>query len=254
MKLIFAMGFENLLNRFSDILPVDDEMKREEGDTFRSCLAGDYHQNLPQVELAPFAPVQFKALTITCGALLVLSVVTFAREKYKKRFRRPKFSLKLRRNKVAVAGPGGVADLEVQSEQLGRNEAPLARVVAAIEVVEREKEQDTLNSKSMVEVSSMELFNPESSPQQDTIAEPSVTDDRMDRSAQSSCKNALLRQEVTEIEVFSREERQDTSNVQSIIRLAPLTDSSNRRSDLAAEMWGRVRSEHKSLTRKVTPL
>ena len=50
MKWVFAMGFENMLDRFIDVMPADDKMAREDGDTFRDCKADDYHQNMPQVE------------------------------------------------------------------------------------------------------------------------------------------------------------------------------------------------------------
>ena len=110
MKLIFAMGFKNIWNRFIDVLPVEEKMSEREGDIFRSCRADDYHNNMPHVDCAPFAMVQFRALTITCGVLLVLSVVALVREKYKKRSRHPRFSFKLRRNKVAADESSGAAD------------------------------------------------------------------------------------------------------------------------------------------------
>ena len=222
VKRIYAMGFENMWERLADLSPAK-VLSREEGDIYRSCKADDYHRNLPQVECAPFALVQFKALTITCGVLLVLSVVAFAREKCKKKPKHPRFG-----HKVAVAASSGVADREGQSEQSGRNDAPWGRVVTAIEVVEREA-QDTLNVHSRVQVAtSMELFNERSGLKQEygvelplsTIAGPSATVHRSNQSIQSSWTNA-------EIELFDQRRTQSIPNVQ--LRVRPFSTKFSRR-------------------------
>ena len=288
MKWFFAMGFENLLDRFANILPVDDKMKdREEGDTFRNCKADDYHHNLPHVECSPFAPVQFKSLTITCGVLLALSVVAVVREKYNKRPKHPKFG----QNKVAVVGPSGVTDQEGQSDQSGRNDAPVARVLTAIEVVEREEAQDTLNLQSRAGMAASMDFSRGRDGQKvelslHTTAGPSEIH-RSDKSLQSSWKNATWQQkEPTEIEVF--DQRQETPIVQPRVlapsmkfsrrkgrqkvtcevEIAPRPSSDRRgafgsrdrslrsngrkRSDLEAEMWNRIRSRDQPVKWKVT--
>ena len=231
MKWIVAMGLNSMWDRINDVLPTGDKMSdHKDGDMFRSCKAKDYRQNLPQVEFAPFAPVQFKALTITCGVLLVLSVVTFAREKYKKGSSHPKFSFKLRHNKVAVAGMSAVADRE--SKHSGRNDAPFGKVVIA--VVDQEERQDTPNLQSRVEVAPpMNFFNQRGNTQKvrlplNTAAGPSSMVFRQDQSAQSTWMNVALRQEATK--VFHQEERHDTLNTQSRVEVAPSMKFSHRRS------------------------
>ena len=258
MKWIVAMGFNSMWDKFHDILIINGKINnREEGDIFRNCLSDDYRENLPQVKLAPFAPVQFKALTITCGVLLVLSVVAIVRERYNKRVKHPKFG----HNKVAVAGPGGVADQENQTEQSDQNDAPLGNVVIAIEAVEQEERQDILNVQveSVVEVvPPVESSNKKSNTQQvelppNTTAEPSAMLSRPDQSEQSSWKNVPLEQEEA-IEVFNREGRQGTSNGQSRAGVASSIDFSSRRGVINVEMWRKIRSMDQPVKWKVTPL
>ena len=208
MHWILAMGFENMWRRFINVLPVDEKMSKREGDIFRSCRADDYRENMPQVDCAPFAPVQFRALAITCGVLLLLSALAIVREMYK----RPK-NPKLGHNKVAPAESSGVVDREGQSEQSGQNDALLGRVVTAIEVIEEER-QNALNADSRVEVApSVELFSKRSNSQQvelplNTTAGPSEVVQQQDQSVQSS-RNPWRRKKATETEVVDKEGRQE---------------------------------------------
>ena len=127
---------------------------------------------------------------------MVLSVIAFVREKYDKRLKHPRFGC----NKVAVAGPSGVAEHKGQLDKSGGNDAPLGRVFIAIEVFGEEEGQKTLNANSRVEVaSSIKLFNKRSNPQQVELslhitAGPSGIVHRPDRSAQSSRNDAPSRQ------------------------------------------------------------
>ena len=220
MHWILAMGFENMWRRFINVLPVDEKMSKREGDIFRSCRADDYRENMPQVDCAPFAPVQFRALAITCGVLLLLSVAAFAREMYLRRPKHPRFG----HNKVAAAESSGVADQKGQSEKSARNHAPFGREATVVEAIEEEevfgeeKRQNALDADSRVEVTSMELFYKRTQAELplSTIAGPSGTVHRSVQSVQSSCNNGPLRQEEgTEIEVFDQGERPGTLNVQS---------------------------------------
>ena len=228
VKWFVAMGLNTIWDRINDVQLVRHIYRvSKDSPMYRKCRAKDYRENLPQAEFAPFAPVQFKALTITSGVLLVVSVVAFAREKYKKRLKhRPR----LVQNKVAVAAPGGVA------KQSDRDDAPFASVAIAIEVVDQEERQDTPNVQSKVEVApSMKLFSKRSSPQQvqlclNTAAGPSAKALRPDQSAQSSCTNAPSRQEEA-TEVFLQEESQDTLSVQSRVEVAPSMKFSHKRGD-----------------------
>ena len=207
MSLGFEMGFENMLDRSADISP-EKMGNQQEGDIYRSCLADDYRQNMPQVECAQFAPVQFKALTITCGVLLVLSVAVFARELYKKR-------PGLRANKVAVAGPGKVAEQQGQSEQSSRGAAPSGTVITPIEVVDK-REGHTPNVQSKVDVATpMKLFNKRNDQKLErkielplnTIAGPSGIILRPDQSTQSRCNNTGPYEKAFEIGFFHQKRK-----------------------------------------------
>ena len=257
MKLTFAMGFEKIMGRFANILPVDDKMKdREEGDTFRNCLADDYHRNLPHVEFASFAPVQFKALSITCGVLLVLSVAAHVREKYNKK---PKH-LKFKHNKVAVAGQSGVT--HGQSVQPGEKKTPSRHfeLETEIEMIDQEEKQHTLNVQLRVEVApSIELFYKRSNSHQECGVEWPLNNTgqsgivhRSDQSVQSRWKNATWRQKkATAIEVFGQG-IQDTSSGQARVELASSMNFSSRKSDFDAEMWRQIRSKDQKVKWKVT--
>ena len=127
---------------------------------------------------------------------------------------------------MVVARQGGVAGQEDQSEPSGRNDAPLGKVVTAIEAVEQEARQRTSNVQSWVEVApSIELFNECSYPQQVELPLNTIASEilhRSDRFAQSSCNNAAWgRREIAEIEVFDQGRRQGTSNVQSRVEVTP---------------------------------
>ena len=185
IKRIAEMGFMQMLDEFINVPPVDEKMRnRGEGDIYRNCKADDYHENLPHVECAPFGPVQFKALTITCIVLVVLSVVAVVREKYNKRPKHPRFG----HNKVAIAGPSGVAEQEGKSEQSSLK-GSLSRhheVVTPFEVVDQEEQRDTLNVQSRAGVSlSMEF----ASRRRDLAAE---------MWSRFRCKHRLLTQRVTQ--------------------------------------------------------
>ena len=156
MLWILAMGLENMWRRFINVFPVDEKMTSREGDLFRSCRADNYRENMPHVDCAPFGPVQFKALAITCGVLLALSVLAIVREMCKRKPKHPK----LRHNKVAATQSSRVADREDQSEQSARDDTPSGRVITAIEVIQQEEVKNAFNANSRAEVApSMELFN-----------------------------------------------------------------------------------------------
>ena len=205
-----------MLKRLGNVLPVDDKMKGREGDAFRNCKADDYHQNLPHVECAPFAPVQFRALTITCGVLLVLSVVAIVYEKCYKRPKHPIFG----HNKVVIARPRRAIN------RVGLNNAPFGRVATGIEVFGQERHH-TLNVQSRdVVAHSMNLFNKRSNSQQQrrvelplsTVAGSSANFYRLDQLAETRWKNATWKQkEVDEIEFFDQR-KQSIMNMQSGVR------------------------------------
>ena len=206
MKRIVEMGLNSMWDRFNDVVPIDDKIKnQEEGDIYRNCKANDYRQNLPHVECSPFTPVQFKVLVITCGVLLVLSVVAMVREKYRKRPKHPRFG----HNKVAVAGSSGVADQVRQSQQSGRNDAPFGRVATATEVFDQER-QNALKVNSRTEMGpSMKLFYKRSNPKQEFQVE--------------------LPLNTTATEVVDQRVRQDTLNVQARVEVTPSMKFANRR-------------------------
>ena len=98
------MGFEQMFQRHIAKMPtgVVTIKGHDEGDMYRNCLADDYRQNLPHVECAPFTPKQFKALVITCGVILLLSLVAFFCENRKQRRRNRKLAMRFAHKRRAA--------------------------------------------------------------------------------------------------------------------------------------------------------
>ena len=67
--------------------PMIDVVKiesRQEGDTYRDCLADNYRDNMPQVSPAAFSVIQFKTLAYICAGLIALAVYVLFCERKRK--------------------------------------------------------------------------------------------------------------------------------------------------------------------------
>ena len=249
IKRIVEMGFMQMLDEFINVPPVEDKMRnREEGDFYRNCKAEDYHQNLPHVECAPFGPIQFRGLSITCGLLLVLSVVAFARERCKKR--QSKF-----RNMLAPGSNAVVLQLD-RSVGPRLRAVPFGRMVAAIEGSDQGSRQSRVGatpSTNFPHRKGRQTVKCEVEIARRASTDRSGVFGRRNPSVRSSQNTLPFRyiDEAEEIEVFEQG-TQSTSFGQSRVGGASSLNFSNRRGDFDVELWRQIRSRDQPVKWKVT--
>ena len=248
------MGFKEMLDKFMNVAPVDEKMRDREGDIYRNCKADDYHQNLPHVECASFGPIQFKALSITCGVLLILSVVAMVREKYKKR------QSKFKNIRLPAPGSNAAVLRMDRSVQPGLRTFPFRRnLVTASRVCGQGGRQEALNMQSKAGVAPSTKFVNRKGGQRVTcqveLATRTTTDKRgVFGPRDQSIRNAVPFRYIDGVEEIELVEQgiQSTSNGQWRVGGASSMNFSDRRGDFDVEMWRQLRSKDQPLKWKVT--